>query len=157
SFEELDYIKEKEEKAKERLKQYETSLKTILDLVVNKDKNSLLDISKETFNKKDLKMKLIPNIEVFREIIIELLKAKELNIKELKEEIENSINDNSNYEFNLSNMVLEIVHSNIEFKDIEIIKICKNLEVTQVKFYEVKSDNKTIKTLNCSDVVFKIN
>ncbi|MGL5711721.1 MAG: hypothetical protein ACRCX2_01770 [Paraclostridium sp.] len=157
SFEELDYIKEKEEKAKERLKQYETSLKTILDLVVNKDKNSLLDISKETFNKKDLKMKLIPNIEVFREIIIELLKAKELNIKELKEEIENSINDNSNYEFNLSNMVLEIVHSNIEFKDIEIIKICKNLEVTQVKFYEVKSDNKTIKTLNCSDVVFTIN
>lgn len=157
SFEEIDYIKEKEELAKQKLKKYQTSLKTIMNLIINEKSKSLLEISNIVIDNEKLKSSLIPNIEVFREIIIELLKAKELHIKELKEERTNSINDNANYEFNLSNMILDIIDSNIDFNYIENIKINKNLEHKEVKFYEVKSDEKIIKTLNCSDIIFEIN
>ena len=157
SFEEIDYIKEKEEKAKVKLKKYETSLKTIMDLIINENLPSLLQISNAALDNEELKTSLIPNIEVFREIIIELLKAKELNIKELKEERKNSITDNNNYEFNLSNMILDIIESNIDFNFIENLKVSKNIDSTQIKFYEVKSDDKIIKTLNCSDIIFEVN
>lgn len=157
SFEEIDYLKEKEEKAKVKLKKYETSLKTIVNLITTEKKQSLIEISKVVLNNEELKSNLIPNIEIFREIIIELLKARELNIKELKEERKNLVKDNNNYEFNLSYMILDIIESNSEFNFIEKIRANKNLDSIGVKFYEVKSDNKIIKTLNCSDIIFEIN
>lgn len=157
SFDETDYLKEKEEKAKIKLKKYEVSLKTIIKLVINQNIKTLSDMSRVTIENKELKESLIPNIEVFREIMIELLKTKEFNIKELKEERKNSISDNVNYEFNISNMLLDIIESSIEFSNIEFIKVSKKVKSTDVKFYEIKSDDKIIKTLNCSDITFEIN
>ncbi|MGL6108355.1 hypothetical protein [Romboutsia sp.] len=157
SFEEIDYLKEKEERAKEKLKKYELTLKTLLNLIINENKSNLLEVSKETIDNEELKESLIPNIEIFREVIIELLKARELNINELKEERKNSINDINKYEFNLTHMVLDLIESNIEYNFIDTLNIEKNVNNTQVKFYEVKSDDKIIKTLNCSDIIFTIN
>lgn len=157
SFEEIDYLREKEERAKAKLKQYEICLTTLINLVANENRESLLQISKDTIKNENLKEKLIPNIEVFREVIIELLRSKKLNIKELKEERKKSVNDNENYEFNLTYMLLEIIDSSSKFNFIEELEIYKNINNKEVKFYEVKSDNKIIKSLNCSDIIFKIN
>lgn len=156
SFEEVDYLREKEEKAKEKLRQYKLCLSTLLNLIVSENKESLFEIAIDTAKDESLKENLIPSIEVFREVIIELLRSKKLNIIELKEERQNSVSDKENYEFNLTYMLLEIIESNYEFNFIEELQVYKNMEHKEVKFYEVKNDNKIIKSLNCSDIIFKL-
>lgn len=156
SFEEIDYLREKEEKAKNKLKKYELCLSTLMRLIINKNMRSLFEIAQYTMQDEKLKEILIPNIEIFREVIIELLKSKILNIDELKYERKNSVNDKDNYEFNLTYTLMDLFESNDEFEFIEQIEIYRNNENREVKFYEVKSDEKIIKSLNCSDIIFKL-
>ena len=42
-------------------------------------------------------------------------------------------------------------------KEYSLSEISYNTWVAPLKFYEVKSDDKIIKTLNCSDIIFEIN
>lgn len=52
-------------------------------------------------------------------------------------------------------MLLNIVENDIDLSFIENIRIYKNRDNKKVKFYEVETDDKFIKVLNCSDIVFE--
>lgn len=118
-------------------------------------KISLDEISLLANNDENLKRHLIPNIEIFREVVINFLSSREIDINSLKEEKNNSIYDSEDYEFNLSDMLLNIVENDIDLSFIENIRIYKNQDNKKVKFYEVETDDKFIKVLNCSDIVFE--
>lgn len=154
-FDEEEYSREKELKKREKLKKYETCIKTILEFFKENKKISLEDISFAANKDENLKRNLIPNIEIFREVVINFLSSRAIDINALKEEKNKSIYDSEDYEFNLSEMILNIVENDIDLSFIENIKICKNEENKKVKFYEVETDDKFIKVLNCSDIVFE--
>ena len=154
-FDEEEYSREKELKKREKLKKYETCIKTILEFFKENKKISLEDISFAANKDENLKRNLIPNIEIFREVVINFLSSRAIDINALKEEKNKSIYDSEDYEFNLSEMILNIVENDIDLSFIENIRIYKNEENKKVKFYEVETDDKFIKVLNCSDIVFE--
>lgn len=154
-FDEEEYSREKELKKREKLKKYETCIKTILEFFKENKKISLAQISVFANKDENLKRSLIPNIEIFREVVINFLSSREIDINALKEEKNKSIYDSKDYEFNLSEMILNIVENDIDLSFIENIRIYKNEENKKVKFYEVETDDKFIKVLNCSDIVFE--
>lgn len=154
-FDEEEYSREKELKKREKLKKYERCITTILEFFKENKKISLDEISLLANKDENLKRNLIPNIEIFREIVINFLSSREIDINSLKEEKNKSIYDNEDYEFNLSEMLLNIVENDIDLSFIENIRIYKNRDNKKVKFYEVETDDKFIKVLNCSDIVFE--
>ena len=52
--------------------------------------------------------KLIPTVEIFREVIIEMLKNKSIDIYEIREERKNSI-ENGEIEFQLNKTILNLL------------------------------------------------
>ena len=154
-FDEEEYSREKELQKKEKLKKYQSCIRTILEFFKENKKISLEEISEIANKDEILKQSLIPNIEIFREVVINFLSSKEIDISALRDEKNKSIYDNEDYEFNLSEMMLNLIENDIDLSFIENIKVYKNLEGKKVKFYEVESDDKFIKALNCSDIIFE--
>ena len=143
-FDEEEYSREKELQRREKLKKYEICIKTILEFFKENKKISLYEISSVANEDENLKRSLIPNIEIFREVVINFLSSREIDINALKEEKNKSIYDSEDYEFNLSEMLLNIVENDIDLSFIENIKIYKKI---------LKKSKKIV--LNCSDIVFE--
>ncbi|MFT5875342.1 MAG: biotin operon repressor [Clostridium sp.] len=157
SFEEGHWIQEKREKAKIKLTKYKSSLKVILEFASEKGKISLKEISQKVKEDQNTREVLIPTVEIFREIIIELLKYNHVDISELKKEKEETISVKEKFEFELNETILNLVADHIEFRDIKYIYISKVLNSAEkIKFYGLPSDNGIVKTVICSDVTFKV-
>ncbi|HEY8889674.1 MAG TPA: hypothetical protein VIM70_05430 [Clostridium sp.] len=157
SFEEGHWIQEKREKSRIKLLKYKSSLKVILESANVNGEVSLKEISqkvKDNPNNKDI---LIPTVEIFREIIIELLKYSHIDISELKKEKAETIYEKEKFEFELNETILDLVEENIELSDVKNIYVSKILHSEEkIKFYGLPSDNGTVKTVICSNVSFKV-
>ncbi|MBZ9635023.1 hypothetical protein [Clostridium sp. FP1] len=157
SFEEGHFIQEKREKARAKLAKYRSSLKMILEFASEKEEISLKEISEKIKMDSNSKEVLIPTVEIFREIIIELLKYKHIDIAELKKEKEETISEKEKFEFELNETILDLVCGQIELSDIKNIYISKIVDSKEkIKFYGLPSDKGIVKTVICSDVCFKV-
>ncbi|MCB2312238.1 hypothetical protein LGL55_12365 [Clostridium tagluense] len=157
SFEEGHFIEQKREKARAKLEKYRSSLKVILEFASEKGEISLKEISEKIKNDGNSKEVLIPTVEIFREIIIELLKYKHVDIEELKKEKEETISEKEKFEFELNETILDLVCGQIELSDIKNIYISKIVDSKEkIKFYGLPSDKGIVKTVICSDVSFKV-
>ena len=80
-FDEEAYRKEQEQKHKEKMKQYENSLGILLEQAVSEGEISLLNlqnkIHKDEITSKEIQKQLIPSVEIFKEIMVELIRNKE--------------------------------------------------------------------------------
>lgn len=91
SFEESNLLEAENIKKLERLEKYKAVIEIILELAVQRESISLNEI-KELIGQSNILMeKLIPTVEIFREVIIEMLKNKSIDIYEIREERKNSI------------------------------------------------------------------
>jgi hypothetical protein len=156
SFEEKDWLSEKEQREREKLEKYKISLKTILNLLSEKKEISLKKIEEEARINNGIKEALIPAVEIFREIIIELLKCKHIDIEELKEERAEVLIEKGQLQFQLNETILNLIEEYVGLSDIKHIYISKVFNDEKVKFYGIPSDNGIVKTVVCSDVLFKI-
>jgi len=157
SFEESHFLEEKREKARIKLVKYKNSLRIILESAYVKGEVSLKELSEKVKEDANNKQVLIPTVEIFREIIIELLKYKHIDISELKKEKEETISEKEKFEFELNETILNLVDENIELSDIKTIYISKILHSKEkIKFYGLPSDNGIVKTVICSNVSFKV-
>lgn len=156
SFEDEDWEREKEEQARKKLLSYKEALRVLLELICDKEETSLGEISKLVEENKSLKEILIPKVEVFREIIIELLKGKEIHIQELREEISATLQESGQLQFQLNEVLLDLVEEEPKLAHIKIIKADKLFNNEKVKFSEVSSEKGKVKSVICSDVLFKI-
>lgn len=157
SFEEGHWLQEKREKARLNLGKYKSSLKVILEFASEKGEVSLKEISEKIKECPNSKEVLIPTVEIFREIIIELLKYKHIDIAELKKEKEETISEKEKFDFELNETILDLVCENIELSDIKNIYISKIIDSEEkIKFYGLPSDKGIVKTVICSNVCFAI-
>jgi hypothetical protein len=155
SFDEGDLLEEQNKRKLERLEKYKGVIEIILELTRERGSISFGEINSLIKESQVLMNSLIPSIEIFREVIIEMLKNRIIYIEEIKEERNNAV-ESGEIEFQLNKSILEIIDTNKKLKRISIIEIEKIIGNDDVKLEGLKDDNGVIKNFICSDISFRV-
>ena len=142
------YEEEQEQRARERLKKYEESLELILILMAERGRITLSELRNEVFAAQG--QTLIPSLEIFREIIIELLTAETMDLEALAQEQREYLLESSG-SFQLNEMLL-LIRQKPELLHIKIIHAARTARGEPVYFEHVWSEDGEYKTIRCSDV-----
>lgn len=149
-FDEKLYQEELEKKRQEQLKKYSGSLSLLIKEMAENHGTSLVELKKTVFREqKDL---FIPSLEIFREIIIELLSAHMIYPEELRRERREYLSETSG-QFQLNEMLLDILEEN-HLQKIKKICVKRSEDKTPVYFEQVKDENGEYKNIRCSNVEF---
>ncbi|MDD7219552.1 MAG: hypothetical protein PUI16_06155 [Clostridia bacterium] len=154
-FDEEAFRKEQEKRLQEKLKKYENSLGFILEQAAEKGEISLYDISENIQNEPENRQKLLPDVEIFKEIMVELIRNKEIDIDALKKEKSEYIQDAPG-DFQLNEMILKIVEENPETQDIRKVEIYRIEDGNTVVFDHVINEKGEEKSIRCSNVLIRI-
>lgn len=152
-FDNEKWQEEQKARQREKLKLYNESLLVILTHAHQSGGISLKDLKeilKGSYNE------LIPTVEIFKEIVIELLRNDTIDIEELKKERSEHIAENSNLEFQLNESILSLIDENIYLKDIKKVSTFKMDDEEPVIFENVNSSSGKIKRIYCSNIYFDI-
>lgn len=152
-FDDEQWQEERLARQRQKLDQYNKSLLVILDLASENGGISLQDI-KDHLNE-DYST-LIPTVEIFKEIVIELLKNNNIDIEELKQERSEHILENTTLEFQLNESILELIDNYPHLEGVKNIKTYKTEDSDQVIFENVYSNSGKIKRIYCSNIYFDL-
>lgn len=149
-------LMEAENKRKlERIEKYKGVIEVLLELVIGRDKISLGEINSLIQESQILRNTLIPTVEIFREVIIEMLKNRIIDIAEIREERKNFV-ESSEIEFQLNKSILEIIDANDNFKKISKITVERLMDNKDVKLEGLLNENGDVKNFICSDISIEI-
>ena len=148
-FDEEVYQKEQEQKRREKLKQYEISLGTLLDLVTAKGEIALKDIPEE------IQDQLIPSVEIFKEIMVELIRNKEIDLDALKKERSEFIQEET-ADFQLNEMLLQLSENRFSDSRIHKLEIYRIEDGTTVTFNNVQNEKGERKCIHCSNILIRM-
>lgn len=155
TFEEGDLLQEENKRKLERLEKYKGVIEIILELGRERGSISLSEINSLVNESEVLMNSLIPSIQIFREVIIEMLKNRIIDIEEIKEERKNIV-ESGEIEFQLNKSILEILDTNKSLKRISKIKVEKIIDNCDVKLEGLKDEKGVIRNFICSDISFEI-
>lgn len=147
-----EFNSKKQEALRLKMLRYEKCVETLLDLAVKNKTITLSQIKEELADNNEKLNSLIPTVEIFREVIIEFLRNKAINVKELINEMDSIVSFNKSSDFQLNETILKIIESNKYFSKIKYIKSKKCNDVEKVIFNELTSENGLVKTVICSDI-----
>ncbi len=154
-FDDEDWMREQERIRKEKLKRYETSLHYLLGQTGVNGEITLEEIGNRTAVLEEDKDKLIPNVEIFKEIMVELIKNREIDIEILKKERSEYIQDQQP-EFQLNEMVLHLTDVYPEYAGIMKIETYRVEDGTTVRFENVQNEKGERKSILCSNVIIRV-
>ena len=153
-FDAKDWEQERIKKQKEKLKKYEKSLALLLDMALEKGKITLKQV-REQLEQEEKKLSiLIPNIDIFKEIMVELIKSREINVPLLRKEKSEYIMEDS-FDFQLHEMVLHLTEEK-KRKQISKIYVTRLPEEQVVEFSGLMNENGEEKKIRCSNVEIKL-
>lgn len=157
-FNEELWQQEKERRRREKLKRYEGSLRCLLSYVMENGEVTLKEIGKrlaaegeeggEEINR------LIPNVEVFKEIMVELIKNREIDLDALQKERSQFIQDKPE-EFQLNDMLLTLAEGDGPLGGIRKLEVYRTGSGEAVVFAGVRAEDGTKKQIRCSDVLLR--
>lgn len=150
-FDEEAYHKEKEQKRLERRKKYEGSICVILDQLLEQNEITLRKLSMGCSEEE--RSRLIPNAEIFREIIIDFLTEGTVDIAKLRKEQMEYLMDTSE-DFVLNEMLLMIMEDK-KYKKIAKIHIFPIEDEEYVHFQKVTDEMGNTKNFKCSNIGFR--
>ncbi|MDE7037124.1 MAG: hypothetical protein K2O98_04005 [Lachnospiraceae bacterium] len=150
-FDEEEWIREQERLRKEKLKKYETSLCRLLGYAVKTGEVSLQEIGASVKEREEERVQLIPNVEIFKEIMVELIKNQKIDIEVLFKERSEYIQDMPG-EFQLNEMLLHLVEEYPEFRDVRRVETYRIEDGSVVTFEGILNEDKERKTIRCSNV-----
>jgi hypothetical protein len=154
-FDEDTWQKEKEQKIREKLKKYEDSLNCLLKYGVEKGEITLREIREQTAEDENAYGCLIPNVEIFKEIMVELIKNREIDLAALKKERREYIQDNPE-EFQLNDMLLRLAEADSGYGIIQKLEIYRMEEDEPIIFTGVFDENGIQKNIRCSNVLLRV-
>lgn len=160
SAEELDFDEEawkveQEELRRKKLKCYEESLHYLLKQTAGRGEVSLLELSEETAKNTKEREQLIPNVEIFKEIMVELIKNREIEIEALKKERSEFIQDRQG-DFQLNEMLLNLIEEYPENQDITRIETYRLEDGQTIAFDNILNEDGERKTIRCSNVLIRV-
>jgi len=148
-FDEENWQQELLRRQQEKLKQYEGSLKFVLEAAM-KDGTVTLQELKELAVSQDVSV-LIPSIDIFKEIMVELIKNREIDLDVLRKEKSEFISEQS-MDFQLQEMLLQITEQGIYQGKISKVIVHKLEESPAVEFMDICDEKGRKRTIKCSNV-----
>lgn len=158
-FDEKQWQDELERKKREKLKKYEDSLAFIIDAVLKKGSLSLKEL-KEILEEDTTELETcIPSTDVFKEIMVELIRNREISIETLRKEKSEYITEQAN-DFQLNDMLLGLTENSADNygdrKKIKKIFTERSDDGTVVEFENVKDEFGSRKTIRCTNVIITL-
>ncbi len=153
-FNEEAWRDEQERLRRIKLKKYEDSLTVLLKAAMQKRGISLSAIQAELQDESD-RSRLIPDINIFKEIMVELLRVRVIDIPALRRERAAYIQEESG-DFRLNDMILKILDDNAAWRKTTKLTIEKVSGAGPVVFRNVRDELGLMRTIRCSDVMIKI-
>ncbi len=157
-FNEELWQQEKEQRRREKLKRYEGSLRCRLSYVMEKGEVTLKEIGERLAAEGEEGGEkincLIPNVEVFKEIMVELIKNREIDLDALQKERSQFIQDKPE-EFQLNDMLLTLAEGDGSLGGIRKLEVYRTGSGEAVVFAGVRAEDGTKKQIRCSDVLLR--
>ena len=152
-FDEEAWEQEQERLRREKLKRYEESLTGLLEQAVRAEKGemTLEQVEEQIREQTEVRDRLIPNVEIFKEIMVELIKNREMELDVLRKERSQFIQDQQG-EFQLNEMLLQLTEENPEFADVRRIRVERLEKDGAVTFAGIRNENGERKDIRCSNV-----
>jgi len=151
-FDDKAWRDEQKKKQEEKLMTYKESLRILLQYTCSQKKISLKEI-KENLTEED-KPLLFPTLEVFREIMIELIKNREFVFAELLKEQEEHFAE-STHDFQINLCLLEVIQEGEAFRYLKKLEVQKE-DGEIVEFPNIITEQGQPKKIRCSNVVFRL-
>lgn len=154
-FDEEAFRREKEEKLQKKLLVYEKSLQYLLEKASVTGEVSLGQLKDRLDIYPEEKEIFIPNVDVFKEIMVELIRNRTIDIATLKKERREYIQEQPDG-FQLNEMILKLVEEQPENNDITSIEVERLENEEAITFSEIKDEENRRKTIRCSNVLIRI-
>lgn len=154
-FDEEAFRREKEEKLQKKLLVYEKSLQYLLEKASVTGEVSLGQLKDRLDIYPEEKEIFIPNVDVFKEIMVELIRNRTIDIATLKKERREYIQEQPDG-FQLNEMILKLVEEQPENNDITSIEVERLENEEAITFSEIKDEENLRKTIRCSNVLIRI-
>lgn len=136
------------------MRRYEKSLSYLLEQTQKQGEITLEELSQRV-SEEGRQQELVPNVEIFKEIMVELIRSREINIPLLQKEQSEYIGEQSG-EFQLNVMLLYLIEEYPQFADIVRIETYRMEDGKTVYFPEVSDENGERRTIRCSNVQIQI-
>ncbi|HBA48846.1 MAG TPA: hypothetical protein DCZ91_13840 [Lachnospiraceae bacterium] len=154
------WMEEEERRRQEKMAKYEGSLKMLLQAALASENG---EISLETLREhimeepgqgaENMRNTLLPNAQIFKEIMVELLKGREIQMEVLQEERRNYISEASGG-FQLNEMLLNLADSyGLRMRKVEAYRIEDDKVIT---FEHVSDETGRLRTICCSNVLIRV-
>lgn len=154
-FDEEVFRREKEEKLQKKLLVYEKSLQYLLEKASVTGEVSLGQLKDRLDIYPEEKEIFIPNVDVFKEIMVELIRNRTIDIATLKKERREYIQEQPDG-FQLNEMILKLVEEQPENNDITSIEVERLENEEAITFSEIKDEENRRKTIRCSNVLIRL-
>lgn len=154
-FDEEAFRREKEEKLQKKLLVYEKSLQYLLEKASVTGEVSLGQLKDRLDIYPEEKEIFIPNVDVFKEIMVELIRNRTIDIATLKKERREYIQEQPDG-FQLNEMILKLVEEQPENNDISSIEVERLENEEAITFSEIKDEENRRKTIRCSNVLIRL-
>lgn len=154
-FDEEAFRREKEEKLQKKLLVYEKSLQYLLEKASVTGEVSLGQLKDRLDIYPEEKEIFIPNVDVFKEIMVELIRNRTIDIATLKKERREYIQEQPDG-FQLNEMILKLVEEQPENNDITSIEVERLENEEAITFSEIKDEENRMKTIRCSNVLIRL-
>ena len=154
-FDEEAFRREKEEKLQKKLLVYEKSLQYLLEKASVTGEVSLGQLKDRLDIYPEEKEIFIPNVDVFKEIIVVCIRYRTIDIATLKKERREYIQEQPDG-FQLNEMILKLVEEQPENNDITSIEVERLENEEAITFSEIKDEENRRKTIRCSNVLIRI-
>ena len=151
-FDDEAWLLEQKEKLEKKLRIYKDSLLCILQYTYEY-KTLSLQMLKELLGEDERKL-LIPNLEVFREIMVELIKNKSFNFEELGKERDEHFADRVD-SFQINLCLLELIEEQKKYRHVKSLEVIR-ADGGIVEFANVVNEHGQMKRIRCSNVIFTI-
>lgn len=144
---------EQERRLIEKLKKYEGSLSFLMEAALKKGEITLEEISLNISESDKDRERLIPNTEIFKEIMVELIKNQKIDISALKKEKSEYIQEKAD-NFQLNEMLLNLTDNHgIPIQRIEVHRL---EDGKVIEFGSVQSEDGRVKRICCSNVLLRV-
>lgn len=143
---------EQERRLREKLKKYEGSLSFLLEAALETGEITLEELSGRLTDEAD-RERLLPNTEIFKEIMVELIKSQQIDIRALEKEKSEYIQEKAD-NFQLNEMLLDLAgRQNIPIRRIEVYRL---EDGKVIEFGRVQSEDGHVKRICCSNVLLRV-
>lgn len=157
-FDERQWQDELDRKKRERLKKYEDSLAFLIDAALKKGRLSMAELKTLIEQDEAARAICIPSIDVFKEIMVELLRNREICIETLRKEKSEFITEQAS-DFQLNDMLLALTEKgageNTDRGRIQRILTERANDGAVVAFENVPDEFGNERTIRCTNVVIR--